>query len=145
MYPRVLSLFSTFIIVFFTASHSKYPVIAKEMADEVIVLDTWFSIFGMRARIALDEKGIKYEQKEEDLMNKSQLLLQTNPIHQKVPVLIHNGKSISESLIIVEYIEEVWKDKAPLLPSDPYDRAQARFWAHFVDQKVDLSLVNFLV
>jgi hypothetical protein len=40
------------------------------MADEVILLDFWPSPFGMRIRIALAEKGIKYEYKEEDLRNK---------------------------------------------------------------------------
>nr|XP_027073376.1 probable glutathione S-transferase parC [Coffea arabica] len=59
-----------------------------------------------------------------------------NPIHKKVPVLIHNGKLICESLIALQYINEVWHDKSPLLPSDPYKRAQARFWADLVDQKV---------
>ncbi|XP_031257434.1 probable glutathione S-transferase, partial [Pistacia vera] len=29
---------------------------------------------------------------------------------------------------IVQYIGEVWKDKAPLLPSDPYERSQARLY-----------------
>ncbi|KAF3443060.1 hypothetical protein FNV43_RR16981 [Rhamnella rubrinervis] len=106
------------------------------MADEVILLDFWASMFGMRVRIALAEKGIKYEYREEDLRNKSQLLLQMNPVHKKIPVLLHNGKPICESLIIVQYIDEVWKGKAPLLPSDPYQRAQARFWADFVDKKV---------
>ncbi len=106
------------------------------MAEEVVLLDTWVSMFGTRARIALAEKGVRYEYKEQDLQNKSPLLLQMNPIHKKIPVLIHNGKPICESLIIVEYIDEVWKDKAPLLPSDPYQRAQARFWADFVDNKV---------
>uniref|UniRef100_A0A2N9H4Y4 glutathione transferase n=1 Tax=Fagus sylvatica TaxID=28930 RepID=A0A2N9H4Y4_FAGSY len=106
------------------------------MADEVVLLDFWPSMFGMRVRIALAEKGIKYEYKEEDLKNKSPLLLQMNPIHKKIPVLIHNGKPVCESLIIVQYIDEVWKDKSPLLPSHPYQRAQARFWADFVDKKV---------
>ncbi|XP_061371486.1 probable glutathione S-transferase isoform X2 [Gastrolobium bilobum] len=79
------------------------------MADEVVLLDFWPSAFGMRVRIALAEKGIKYENKEEDLMNKSPLLLQMNPVHKKIPVLIH---------------------------SDPYQRAQARFWADLVDKKI---------
>ncbi|KAK7342901.1 hypothetical protein VNO80_25859 [Phaseolus coccineus] len=106
------------------------------MAEELILLDDWLSMFGMRARIALAEKEIKYEYREEDLNNKSQLLLQMNPVHKKIPVLIHNGKPISESIIIVEYIDEVWKDKASFLPSEPYQRAQARFWADFVNKKI---------
>ncbi|KAK4727923.1 hypothetical protein R3W88_032840 [Solanum pinnatisectum] len=106
------------------------------MSNEVVLLSAYVSMFGMRARIALDEKGIQYEYKEEDLSKKSSLLLQMNPIHKKIPVLIHNGKPICESLIIVEYIDEVWKGKSPLMPSDPYKRAQARFWADFIDKKV---------
>ncbi|GAV87111.1 GST_C domain-containing protein/GST_N domain-containing protein [Cephalotus follicularis] len=106
------------------------------MGDKVILLDAWPSMFGMRVRIALAEKGVKYEYKEEDLINKSPLLLEMNPIHKKIPVLIHNGKPICESLIIVQYIDEVWNNKSPLLPSDPYERAQARFWADYIDKKV---------
>nr|POE67451.1 putative glutathione s-transferase [Quercus suber] len=105
------------------------------MADEVVLLDFWPSMFGMRVRIALAEKGIKYEYKDEDLRNKSPLLLEMNPIHKKIPVLIHNGKPVCESLIIVQYIDEVWKDRCPLLPIDPYQRAHSRFWADFVDKK----------
>ncbi|KAM3395879.1 hypothetical protein P3S68_004885 [Capsicum galapagoense] len=106
--------------------------------DEVILLDFWPSMFGMRLRVALAEKEVKYEYKEEDLLNtKSPLLLQMNPVHKKIPVLIHNGKSICESNIAVEYIDEVWKDKAPFLPSDHYERAQARFWADYIDKKAN--------
>lgn len=106
------------------------------MADEVVLLDTYVSMFGVRVRIALAEKGIQYEYKEQDLLNKTPLLLQMNPIHKKIPVLIHNGKPICESLIIVEYIDEVWKNKTPFMPSDPYMRAQARFWADYIDKKI---------
>ncbi|KAL0328363.1 UNVERIFIED_CONTAM: putative glutathione S-transferase parC [Sesamum calycinum] len=108
------------------------------MADEVVLLDDYVSMFGMRARVALAEKGVEYEYREESLQaEKSTLLLQMNPVHKQVPVLIHNGNPICESLIIVEYIDEVWKGKSPdLLPADPYQRAQARFWANFVDRKV---------
>ena len=102
------------------------------------LLDFWPSMFGIRVRIALAEKGVAYEYMEQDLRNKSPLLLQMNPIHKKIPVLVHNGTPICESSIILHYIDEVWKDKAPLLPSDPYQRAQARFWVDFIDKKVTL-------
>ncbi|KAE9620812.1 hypothetical protein Lal_00019257 [Lupinus albus] len=106
------------------------------MADEVILLDFWPSPFGMRVRIALAEKGIEYEGREENLSNKSSLLLKLNPVNKQIPVLIHNGKPISESLIIVQYIDEVWTHQSPLLPSDPYQRANARFWADYIDKKI---------
>ncbi|CAN1263134.1 Probable glutathione S-transferase parA [Linum perenne] len=109
-----------------------------EDKGSVILLDFWGSPFGMRVRIALAEKGVKYEYKEEHLLTwtKSPLLLESNPIHKKIPVLIHNGKPISESMVILQYIDEIWNDTAPLLPSDPYQRSQARFWADFVEKKV---------
>ncbi|KAK2992730.1 hypothetical protein RJ640_025233 [Escallonia rubra] len=107
------------------------------MADEVILLDTLPSSFGMRVRIALAEKGIRYEYRDEQLLQeKSPLLLQMNPVHKMIPVLIHNGKPICESLVILQYIDEVWNDKPPFLPSDPYQRSKARFWADFIDKKV---------
>ncbi|CAK7324745.1 unnamed protein product [Dovyalis caffra] len=104
--------------------------------DQATLLDFWASPFGMRVRIALAEKDVKYEYSEQDMRTKSALLLQMNPVHKKIPVLVHNGKPVCESLIIVQYIDEVWKDKAPLLPSDPYQRAQSKFWADFVDKKI---------
>ncbi|KAL1224138.1 Glutathione S-transferase U24 [Cardamine amara subsp. amara] len=109
------------------------------MAEEVILLDFWASMFGMRTRIALAEKRIKYDYREEDLWNKSSLLLEMNPVHKKIPVLIHNGKPVCESLIQIEYIDEIWPDKNSLLPSDPYKRAHAKFWADFIDKKVNVT------
>ena len=106
------------------------------MADEVTLLDFWASPFGIRVRIALAEKGVKYEYSEQNLRDKSALLLQMNPVYKKIPVLVHNGRSVCESLIIVQYVDDAWKGKAPLLPSDPYQRAQSRFWADFIDKKV---------
>ncbi|KAK4253465.1 hypothetical protein QN277_010133 [Acacia crassicarpa] len=82
--------------------------------EQVILLGFWTSPCVMRVKIALMEKGIEFEYKEEDIFedqNKSQLLLKSNPIHKKVPVLIHNSRPICESLIILQYIDEVWKHK----------------------------------
>ena len=109
---------------------------SKRMAKEVILLDFWPSMYGMRTRIALREKGVDFEYRDENLREKSPLLLQMNPVHKKIPVLIHNGKPVCESAIQVQYIDEVWPHKNPILPSDPYQRAQARFWVDFIDKKV---------
>lgn len=105
------------------------------MVDEVKLLGMWASPFSRRIELALKLKGIQYEYMEEDVKNKSPLLLKYNPVHRKVPVLVHNGKPVAESLVILEYIDETWKDN-PLLPQDPGDRASARFWARFIDEKV---------
>ncbi|KAL5977180.1 Glutathione S-transferase U1 [Asimina triloba] len=107
------------------------------MAESVLLLDFWCSAYAIRVRIALAEKGVAFESQEEDLFgNKSPLLVQSNPVHKKIPVLIHDGKPICESLIILQYIDEVWTEGLPLLPKDPYQRANARFWADFIDKKI---------
>ena len=115
----------------------------QNMAEEnrVTLHGFWASPYSKRVELALKFKGIPFEFVEEDLKNKSSLLLKHNPIHKKIPVLVHNGKPIVESHIILEYIDETWKDGPKLLPQDPYKRAQVRFWAGFLQQQLFETLL----
>lgn len=108
--------------------------------NDVKLLGAWPSPFALRVRIALNIKSVNYEFVEETMMPKSQLLLQSNPVHKKIPVLIHGDKPNCESLIIVQYIDELWSSGHSILPSDPYDRAIAHFWATYLDDKLFPSL-----
>uniref|UniRef100_A0A0A0LTC3 glutathione transferase n=1 Tax=Cucumis sativus TaxID=3659 RepID=A0A0A0LTC3_CUCSA len=109
------------------------------MADQnrVVLYGMWASPYAKRVQLALKIKGIPFQYVEEDLQNKSPDLLKFNPVYKKVPVLVHNGRPICESALILEYIEEVWNNNGPsLLPQDPYKRAQVRFWADYVQKQV---------
>ncbi|KAL1187792.1 Glutathione S-transferase U12 [Cardamine amara subsp. amara] len=120
----------------------KISEIAQNGSNSVKLIGTWASPYALRAQVALHLKSVEYEYIEETdvLKSKSDLLVKSNPIHKKVPVLIHGDISICESLNIVQYIDESWPSNTSILPSQPSDRAVARFWAHFVDGKCFQSI-----
>jgi glutathione S-transferase len=98
-------------------------------ADDLKVLGLWTSPFVIRVRIVLNLKGLAYEYVEEDLGNKSALLLSSNPVHKIVPVLLHAGRPVNKSQIILQYIDKVWAGTGPaVLSRDPYERVAALFW-----------------
>jgi len=89
-----------------------------------------------RVRIALNLKGLDYEIVPVHLVkdggrNRSPEYRAINP-QMRVPALVlPNGRTLVQSLAIIEYLDEVYP-QPPLLPSDPIKRAQVRSVAQIV-------------
>jgi glutathione S-transferase len=90
--------------------------------------------FAHRVRLALAEKGVAAEQIEIDLKNKPASFSRISP-HGRVPLLLHGDVRLWESAIINEYLDEVFPDP-PLMPASLADRALARIWIKFADERL---------
>jgi glutathione S-transferase len=90
--------------------------------------------FCRKVRVALAEKGIKYEKIFVDLRKKEQKkeeFLKLNP-YGKVPVLVDSDVVIYESSVINEYLDEKYPNP-PLMPSNLASRARVRIWVDFCE------------
>jgi len=95
--------------------------------NSAVLYSYWRSTSSWRVRIVLAMKGVEYEYKPVNLLQGEQLrddYAAINPL-KEVPTLIINGNTISQSVAIMEYLEETHSNP-PLLPSDPYHRAKVR-------------------
>ncbi|KAI8085898.1 maleylacetoacetate isomerase [Gilbertella persicaria] len=81
-----------------------------------------------RVRIALEWKGIKYDLQPIDLLhgqNKTEEFRKVNPT-QKIPAFVtKDGKILTQSQAIIEYLEETYPDR-PMLPQCATKRAEVR-------------------
>ncbi len=95
------------------------------------------STAAQKVRLALAEKGLAWESRYVDpSLGKRQqhdaAYLALNP-RGVVPTLIHDGKVLRESQVILEYLEDVFPAPA-LRPADPFARAQMRLWTKLIDE-----------
>ncbi|XP_009774535.1 probable glutathione S-transferase [Nicotiana sylvestris] len=102
--------------------------------EEVKLHGTSYNLFTYRVIWALKLKGIPFDYIEEEHSDKCPLVMKYNPAFKRFPVLFHGKKALSESMVILEYIEDTWPQN-PLLPIDPIDRAMSRFWVKFAGDK----------
>ena len=93
----------------------------------------WRSGAAYRTRIALNLKGLAYDQQGVDLRQgaqKSDAFLALNP-QGMVPALEIDGAVLTQSPAILEWLEEA-HPSPPLLPAGPVERAQVRAMAALV-------------
>lgn len=101
--------------------------------DEAVLFDYWRSAASHRVRIALNLKAIPYRAVTVDLLagqHRSPEHLARNP-QGAVPVLAIDGLRLSQSIAIIEYLDET-RPERPLLPGEPAGRAAVRALAHVI-------------
>lgn len=89
----------------------------------------------LKSLIAIHEKGVPFTSHLLNLHRFEQhepWFTRINPNGQ-VPALVHDGRVITESTVINEYLDEAF-DGPSLRPADPYGRARMRVWTKFVDE-----------
>ena len=93
----------------------------------------WRSGAAYRTRIALNLKGLTYDQQDVDLRTgaqRSETFVALNP-QGMVPALEVDGAVLTQSPAILEWLEETHPRPA-LLPADPLDRAHVRAMAALI-------------
>lgn len=100
------------------------------MKDSVHLLGFWRSLATYRVRIALALKGISYTEDSINLLAGEQFAGEVSRLNPQcsVPVMLHQGSTLTQSLAILEYIEECYPIP-PLLPNNALDRARVRAFA----------------
>ena len=96
------------------------------MVEETVFYTSWFCPYAQRVWIALREKGVEFNLTEIDPYQPtkpgeySKVALSLDEKRQKypdwiaasprglVPALRHNGDTVCDSMVMLEFIEEVW-------------------------------------
>jgi glutathione S-transferase len=102
------------------------------------------SPFPTRVRLMLYAKGIPFEIVEPPGFGNSKLpkgdYLKLNPLGRVPTLVLDDGRALPESEVICEYLEEIFPSP-PLLPTDPWQRAQVRLVTRISDIYLVMAMV----
>lgn len=96
----------------------------------------WSSVCSVKARMALEQKGVAWESRYIDLFSFDQMkpeYLAINP-DGIVPTLVHDGAVIRESSVIIAYVDDAF-DGPALKPENPVQIARMREFIKLTDDK----------
>ncbi|HUY25775.1 MAG TPA: glutathione S-transferase family protein [Candidatus Binataceae bacterium] len=103
------------------------------------------SPYARKVRMALDYKRVSYEPLERCYSLDRKEDLRCAAPRAEVPTLVlDDGRTITDSTIISEYLEEVYREPA-LYPKDPYQRARMRTIEELCDRAFDAAGYGFWI
>ena len=91
------------------------------------------SPFGWKTRMVLAEKKVPYDAIVPENKSESPAFAKLNPFRLTPVLELEDGRTIYESTIINEYLEEAYP-QPPMLPRDPVERARVRMLEDTTDQ-----------
>lgn len=97
----------------------------------LVLYQYWSSVCSQKVRLCLAEKDVPYEVRHINLFEFDHWDSDYTRLNPKgvVPTLVHDGRAIIESNVIIEYLEDCFP-QAKLRPDDPYQTAQMRIWIY---------------
>ncbi len=127
---------------------------AHSSPNPLILYGGWFCPFVQRSWITLHEKRIPHQYFEINPYKKDPEFLALNP-RGLVPTLAvpidkagKQQKPLYESVVICEYLDEVYNDPErngpSLLPPDAYERARCRIWIDHISSKILPAFYKFM-
>lgn len=105
--------------------------------SEVVLHDYWRSSASYRVRIALEHLGIPYRKVPVDLLKGEQRSDDYRAINPQglVPTLEIDGRVLSQSLAIIEYLAET-RPEAGIMPADSADRHFVRTLSYAIAMEI---------
>ena len=94
------------------------------------------STCSQRVRFVLNAKQLPFDEKKLDLLAGDQLepgYLALNP-NGVVPTLDHDGEIVTDSSVIIEYLDEIVPEPQGFTPKAPVARAKMRALMRFIDE-----------
>jgi glutathione S-transferase len=99
------------------------------------------SVCAQKIRLALAEKGLQAKEHamtlRGDQFDPAYMKLNPNAV---VPTLIHDGVPVTESTVILYYLDEAFP-QPPLMPASPVARAKVRMFGKLLDEYIHNSCI----
>src|SRR6266849_4948316 len=109
-----------------------------------VLYHLWLSAFSRTIRVVLKEKSLDFTLKAEKVWERRPEFLALNPAGE-VPVLIEpDGTVLADAAAIVEYLDEVYREKI-LIGINPVDRAEVRRLTAWFDVKMNAEVTENLL